>query len=328
MKRRLLVAATGALLTGLGARRSAVAQEQIRRVGLLSNGAVATAGAPTTWRTELIRMLAENGFSLGKNLQLVDRYAEGRLERLPLLAREIGAARVDVVLAITGEAVRAMLAANQETPIVMVVGYDPVALGFVASLARPGGRVTGLNFRTLEGDAKRLELLREALPRSRRLGILEYRGSGQRLVDALIPVAAQLNIELTTHAVSSSAEYATAFTALKNNGAAGVLIESTQALATDAVRLVSIAEAVGLPTICEWDFMARVGCMLSYGHDLSYAQRRAGEYVARILKGASPAELPVEQSDAWKLTINLGVATRLGLTIPPVILVRADEVIE
>ena len=146
--------------------------------------------------------------------------------------------------------------------------------------------------------------------------------------DALIPVAAQLNIELTTHAVSSSAEYGTAFTALKNNGAAGVLIESTQALSTDAVRLVSIAEAVGLPTICEWDHMARVGCMLSYGHDLSYAQRRASEYVARILKGVSPAELPVEQSDAWKLTINLGVATQLGLTIPPIILVRADEVIE
>lgn len=324
MRRRAVMVLAGSAL----ATRPAAAQEKVRRVGLLSNGVAATPGAPTTWRGELLRVLAANGFSLGGNLELVERYADGDIERLPGLAREIDSGRVDVVLAITGPAVRAMLAATRVTPIVMVVGDDPVALGFIASLARPGGNVTGINFQTIEGDAKRLELLRDAMPGARRFGVLAYRESGPRAASVLARAASQLGVELVSHAVSGPAEYAAAFATLKKDGVAAVLIESTQALSKDAVRLAAIAEATGLPTICEWDYMARVGCMLGYGHDLSYAHRRAGEYVARILKGVAPAELPVEQADAWRLTVNLGVARRLGLKVPPALLARAEEVIE
>ncbi|HJQ59105.1 MAG TPA: ABC transporter substrate-binding protein [Vineibacter sp.] len=317
-----------ALLGGTVVAWPSAAQDKLRRVGLLSSGlSVPTPGAPTSWRGELLRVLAESGFSQGRNLELLERYAEGQPDRLPAMAREIGAASAEVVLAITGDAIRAMAAADRATPIVMVAS-DPVERGFITSLARPGGRMTGLNFQTIDGDAKRLQLLREAIPGKRRFGVLAYGGSGPRLAQVLAQAATQLDIELATRTVSGSAEYATALAALKKDGVGGVLIESTQVLSTDAVRLAAIAEANGLPTICEWDYMARVGCMLGYGHDISYAHRRAGEYVARILKGSRPAELPVEQPDAWKLTINLGVAARLGLTVPPAVLARADAVID
>ena len=128
--------------------------------------------------------------------------------------------------------------------------------------------------------------------------------------------------------VDGPAEYAAAFAAMRNEGVAGVVVAATQATASYAPQLATSAARNGLPTICEWDYMARAGCVFGYGHDLAYAQRRVGEYVARILKGAAPAELPVEQSDAWKLTVNLKAAAQLGLTVPQSILVRADEVIE
>jgi len=136
--------------------------------------------------------------------------------------------------------------------------------------------------------------------------------------------AAQLDVEVTSHLVDGPAEYAAAFATMRNEGVAGVVVAATQATASYAPQLATSAARNGLPTICEWDYMARAG----YGHDLRYGQRRAGEYVARILKGAAPAELPVEQSDAWKLTVNLKAAAQLGLTVPQSILVRADEVIE
>jgi putative ABC transport system substrate-binding protein len=234
-------------------------------------------------------------------------------------------------VAIADSSVRAILAVTKVTPIVMVVGADPVEVGFVASLARPGGRVTGLAFQAFEGDVKRLQLLHEAMPKARRFGYLRPPGPAPaRAAEALTSAARRLDIELTTRAVAElePAAYEDALSALRNEGAAGVLIASTQELSFEAQRFGPIAQSLGLPTICEWDYMAHVGCVLAYGHDLDYTRRRVGEFAARILKGTPPADLPVEQPDTWKLTINQRVAERVGLVIPPTIFARADEVVE
>lgn len=308
------------------------AQDKVWRVGLLSAGPQAQAlGTQTSWRGGVLASLERNGFHIGSNLEVVDRYAGGNLARLPSLAREIAAANVDVVVAITDASVKAMLAANKTTPIVMVIGADPVELGLVASLARPGGRVTGIAFQTSEGDAKRLQFLREAMPAARRFGYLWPPGTiPVRVVDLLTGAARRLNVELTMRAVSAldPAAYQAAFSAMHKEGAAGVLVASTQELSFEAQHFGPVAQSLGLPTICEWDYMARTGCVLAYGHDLEYARRRVGEYVARILRGTSPEDLPVEQSDTWKLTVNKGAAARVGLAIPPSVLARADEVID
>jgi|tagenome__1003787_1003787.scaffolds.fasta_scaffold20985137_5 putative ABC transport system substrate-binding protein len=311
----------------------ATAQHKVWRVGLLSNSSsVPSLGPHVSWPDGLLLSLDQNGYRLGENLQLVARYSEGHTDRLPGLAQEIATAGVDVVLAVSDTSLRAMLATTQTTPIVMVVGDDPVASGMVASMAHPGGRVTGLAFQTNEGDVKRLQLLREAIPDARLFGLLEPPGAVRARVGVLTHAASLLNVEVTVHKAAGLAreQYAAAMGAMRAEGVAGVLIAATQAWAGNpTARPGQIAQEQGLPAICEWDYMARAeGCVFAYGHDLRYAHRRAGWYVARILQGASPAHLPVEQPDAWKLTINLQSAARLGLTIPPALLARADEVIE
>jgi len=303
------------------------AAEKIWRIGLLVNSGPPS-GIATPWRDEILRVLAQNGFTTGRNLEMVERYSEGKADRLPLLAREINASGVDAIVAISKQSVQAALGATQSTPVVMVVGEDPVKAGIVVSLAHPGGRVTGIAFRTIEGDAKRLELLREAIPGGRRFGYLGISYESGLKANEIAEAAARLGIEVTTYWVNGPNEYAAAFASMKNEGIAGVVVGATQPLATNASRVAASAAENRLPTICEWDYMARVGCVLGFGHDLTYGQHRVGEYVARILKGTAPSELPVEESGAWKLTVNSRVATQLGITLSPNILARADEVIE
>src|SRR5262249_20790033 len=225
-------------------------------------------------------------------------------------------------------AVRATLAATRSTPVVMVVGEDPVKIGVVASLAHPGGRVTGIAFRTAEGDVKRLELMRQAVPGGQRFGYLGMSYESGPKTKEIAEAAARLGIEVTTYWVNGPSEYAAAFARMRNESIAGVVVGATQPLAANASHVAASAAENRLPTICEWDYMARVGCVLGFGHDLTYGQRRVGEYVARIVKGTAASELPVEESDAWKLTVNLRVAAQLGITLSPSILARADEVIE
>jgi len=317
--RALLVA----LLLALAA--PAAAAEKVWRVGLLANS-LPPSGRMTTWRGELLAILHQHGFDLGRNLELVERYSDGQADRLPSLARELDAAGADAILATTLESVRAAVAATRSRPI--VIGDDPVALGIVASFARPGGRVTGLVFQTPEGDAKRLQLLSEAIPSGRRFGYLGMSFESGRKIEAITRAADQFGVALTTRLVEGPAQYGTAFEAMRKDGAAGVVIGENQPLSSDSARVVAAAGAQGLPTICGWQSMARDGCVFGFGHDLAYGQRRAAEYVARILKGTAPSELPVERLDAWKLTVNLKAASQLGLTIPPSHLARADEVIE
>ena len=165
-------------------------------------------------------------------------------------------------------------------------------------------------------------------PGRRRFGYLGMSFESVRKVEAITRAADQLGVALKTRLVEGPAQYATAFAAMRKDGVAGVIIGANQPPSSDSARVVAAAGAEGLPTICEWEYMARDGCVFGFGHDLAYGQRRAAEYVARILKGAAPSELPVERSEAWKLTVKLKTARALGLTIPPSVLARADEVIE
>jgi putative tryptophan/tyrosine transport system substrate-binding protein len=145
-----------------------------------------------------------------------------------------------------------------------------------------------------------------------------------------VDAASRLGIELTMRTVArlGPTEYKAALVAMRSEGVAGVLVAASQAWASDAALVGRIAQDLGLPTICEWEYLARDGCMLGYGHDLAYAQRRIGEYAVRILKGTTPAELPVEQSDAWKLTVNRAAFARLGIDLPALVIARAEEVID
>jgi putative tryptophan/tyrosine transport system substrate-binding protein len=303
------------------------AQDRVWRVGLLSNSPPPSRVA-ATWRDEVLGVLRKHGFERGKNLELVDRYSDGDADRLPRLARELGAINADAIVAISYVSASAALTATRSTPLVVVVGEDPVALGLVASLARPGGRVTGIVLQTPEADAKRLQLLSEAIPGGRRFGYLGMSFESVAKVEAIRRAADRIGVALTIRLVEGPGEYAEALAAMHKEGAAGVVVGANQPLATHSAQVTAAAEAAGLPTICEWEYMARAGCLFGFGHDLAYGQRRVGEYVARILAGAQPADLPMEQSDVWTLTINLRTAKALGLTIPPSVIARADEVIE
>jgi ABC-type uncharacterized transport system substrate-binding protein len=301
------------------------AGERVWRVGLLSNGLEATGAA---WRGALFQVLGQNGFDQGKNLELIERYSAGHAERLPQLAREIADAKADAIMAISVPSVRAALAATKLTPIVSV-GGDPVAAGLADGYAHPGGRVTGIAFQSTEGDTKRLQLLSEAMPNAHRFGYLgiAYQ-QGTPLPQQMAEAATRLGVELIARWIDGPGNYDRVLGEIRNAGAAGVVIGGNQPFGADAARIAASALKQGLPAMCEWDYMARAGCPLSYGHDLAYGQRRAAEYVARILKGASPEELPIERSDAFRLTVNRRAAERLGLGLPSAILARADEVIE
>jgi len=301
------------------------AAEKVWRVGLLASSPPSS--GLSSWQGEALSVLAENGYRVGKNLELVERYSEGQAARLPRLAEELGGMRLDAIVAITDASVAAVLAATQTTPIVMV-GDDPVASGFVQSLAHPGGRVTGIAFRTIEGDAKRLELLKEAFPGARRFGYLGMSYQSGAKSTAMARAAARLDVELRMHWIDDPADPVAAFSAMREEGVAAAVISATQPFAAHASLLAASAANNRVPVICEWDYMARAGCAFGYGHDLRAAQRRLGEFVVRILKGAQPAELPVEQSDVWKLTVNLRTAKALGVKFSDNVLSLADEVIE
>ncbi len=310
----------------------AEAQGKPHRIGLLSAGNdQLLPGQRTTWRSGLLQVLEQHGYQIGRNLEFIERYSGGNNERLPELAAEIAKANVDIVVAVADQSLRAMLAETANTPIVMVVGADPVASGFVASLARPGGRVTGIAFQTLAGDVKRLQLLHEAIPAAHTFGYLRPPGpvpSG--IAKSLQEASNALGVRMTTHAVTAlePAAYEAAFAAMRTEGCAAVLVAATQQLAIQAPLFGPVAKSFKLPTMCEWDYMAHTDCVMSYGHDLDYARRRVGDYVVRILGGALPADLPVEETDVWKLTINLVNAVHTGVALPAAITARADDVVE
>jgi putative ABC transport system substrate-binding protein len=290
-------------------------------------------GAPTpsAWRSYVpafVQRLNELGWIEGRTATIVYRWAEGRPERYTEIAAEFVRLKVDVIVS-SGTAVVAAKQVTSVIPIVFAVATDPLGSGLVANLARPGGNVTGLSSQTSDLFGKRLETLREAVPGLRRLAIMGnvgYPGTVQELGEVQA-AARTLKLEVATLGIRRAEDIAPAFEAIRS-GADALYVCTESLVAANRVRIVVLALGARLPTIYGEQTHVEAGGLMSYGANVSDLFRRAGDFVDKILRGAKPAGLPVEQPTKFDLVINLITATALGLTIPPTLLARADEVIE
>jgi putative ABC transport system substrate-binding protein len=276
--------------------------------------------------------LADEGFVEGKNVAIEYRWAEGRYERLPTLASELVARRVDVIFSGGGTVTaRAAKLATNTIPIVFVLGGDPVAAGFVTSLGRPGGNLTGVAQLVSEAGAKRVELMHDLLPEVRTFGLLENPSlpATERQTRMTEAAAAALGIKVVVVGASDEASLATAFATLARAKIRGLIALPDPFFFMARNEIVRLAAAAALPTMYFFRDFVTAGGLMSYGTRLDEANRQAGVYIGRILKGARPADLPIiQQSEKIELLINLKAAKALPLTIPQSLLLRADEVIE
>ena len=274
--------------------------------------------------------LREFGYVEGQNLVIVYRGAEGRIERLPDLAAELVQLQVAVMVAVGTAATRAAQGATHTIPIVMTGTSDPVAQGFVASLARPGENITGLSNLMADLPRKRLEILKETVPHSTRMAVLVNPDNppAKSVLNDLTVAAQALRLHLHVVELRHAEELDTAFAAMTQEGADALMVLSDPLLMDDLLgRVADLATKSRLPAMYDWKMYVEAGGLMSYGTGLPERHRRAATYVDKILKGATPADLPVEQSTTFELIINLKTAQALGITIPPVLLFQADEVI-
>ena len=325
MERRTFIA----MLAGgvLAAPLAAEAQPgKVYRIGVLSPGSP----APNAARQALLQRLHEIGWIAGQNLAFELRYAEGKLDRLPDFAAELVQLKVSVLLAFGTPAAFAAKRATATIPLVMLAA-DPVGTGLVASLGRPGGNLTGLtNEAGLEVGAKRLELLKDAAPKTSRVGILwdSSNPAELRARNATLAPARVLGLTLLPQDVRTPNDLDGALAALSRARADALLVAENSGNIEQRKLIVSFAEKHRLPTVFGERASVEDGGLMSYGTDFADLLRRAATYIDKILKGAKPADLPVEQPTKFELVINLKAAKALGLTIPQSLLQRADEVIQ
>jgi putative ABC transport system substrate-binding protein len=276
--------------------------------------------------------LKEAGFVEGENVAIEYRWAEGQNDRLPALADELVRRRVAVIAAAGGpNSTLAAQAATTTVPIVFVTGQDPVRLGLVTSLARPGGNLTGINFFTVELVAKRLELLRELLPGAMRIAVFVDPASAATTESTLRDVEAAagvMRLQIQVLKASTSREIEAAFTSFVGERPDALFVGISTFFTARRVQLAQLAARHAVPAIYPDRLHAEVGGLISYGASLTDAYRQVGIYTGRILKGAKPADVPVVQSSKFELVINHPTARMFGLTVPPSLLARADEVIE
>jgi putative ABC transport system substrate-binding protein len=273
--------------------------------------------------------LSEAGYVEGQNVAIDYRWAEGNYDRLPALAADLVSRKVDVIATSGGPVpARAAKDATSTIPIVFVAG-DPVEQGLVASLARPGGNLTGFAIMATEVWPKRLELLSELVPLTRVIGLLVNPGTApNRLIQEVQKAALTKGLLLHTLNAGTDAELESAFASLVQLQVGGLVVGTDPFFNTRREQLVALAVRHAVPAIYEWREFADLGGLISYGSSLSASYRQAGAYVGRVLAGAKPADLPVQQPTKFELVVNLNTAKALGLTVPPSILARADEVIE
>jgi putative ABC transport system substrate-binding protein len=278
------------------------------------------------------RGLKESGYVEGENVTIVHRWAENQIDRLPELAAELVRRRVAVIAA-TGAAapVLAAKAATSTIPIVFIVGEDPVKLGLVASLARPGGNLTGINLLNIELSAKRLELLRELVPAAARIAVLVNPSNVTNTESTLKDVASAapaMGLQLQVLNASTGGEIDTAFDTLARERPDALFVGSDPYFASRRVQLANSAAHHSIPMSSGSRLIADAGGLMSYGSNAEDAVRQVGVYIGRILKGARPADLPVMQSSKFELVINAQTARMLRLTVPANVLASADVVIE
>jgi len=330
MKRRDFIALLGSATAASAAWPLAVGAQMPRknpRVGFIAgSNPAATEHAVGAFQ----QRLRELGYVEGQTFTLVERYAEGRQERLPELAVELVRLEVDVLVATTSAAVQAAMNATRTIPIVMAGGGDPVGLGFVASLARPGGNVTGPSMMNTEIIGKRMQLLKEVVPGLARVAVLS---NSVNPIHALFwrqtePAARELGLELQPVEARAPEDFEAAFAAA-TRGKCGALIALDDALTYNyRSRIVALAAASRLPTLYGYREFPDEGGLMSYGANLASHYRHAADYVDKILRGAKPGDIPVEQPTKFDLIVNLKAAKALGLELSPTLLARADEVIE
>ena len=304
-------------------------QGKVYRVGILGNVPPSDVEGVRLWGA-LSQGLRELGYAEGQNLIVEGRYSEGREERLVELAGELVRLHVDVIVAGAGQPVHAASRATTTIPIVMTNHGDPVGSGLAASLARPGGNITGLSILNPEVTGKRLELLKVAVPALSRVAVLWNPGNPihrQELGQAEAAARA-LGLQLQELSVRSPDEYKGAFSAMVKEHAGALLVLGDLTVWLNRGRIAELAAGNRLPAMYVQREHVEAGGLMAYGVNLADNYRRAAVYVDKILKGARPADLPIEQPTKFELVINLRTAKALGLTIPPSLLQRADQVIE
>lgn len=326
MKRRDFIA----LIGGVGAAWPlAVHAQQPAKQPIIGFLGANTSAAQTKSTAALVQRLRELGWIDGRNVSIEYRWAEGRFERSPEIIAELVRLKADVIVTHAPLNVIAAKRATSVIPIVFAAVGDPVGIGVVASLARPGGNVTGLSLQSADLAGKRLELLREVIPGLRRLAILINAPSPNAVVEisevkAAIP---KLDVEVAVLEIRRAEDIAPAIEGLKN-GADALYVQTDPLFNTNRARISALALDAKLPTISGTREYVAAGNLMSYGANFTDLFRRAGDYVDKILRGASAGDLPVQQPTKFDLIVNLKTAKALGLELPPTLLARADEVIE
>jgi putative tryptophan/tyrosine transport system substrate-binding protein len=327
MRRRELITLIGgaALTWPLAARAQ---QPKVPVIGFLNTG---SAGPFAQYVTGLLKGLNESGFSLGRNVEIEYRWAEGHYDRLPALAAELVGRPANVIVASGGEpSGLAAKAATSNIPIVFLAGGDPVKAGLVSSLNRPTGNLTGISQFTYSLEAKRLGLLHELAATADPIAVLinQSNPNAPNQVRDLQEAAARAGVQLLLLPIDVDADLDPVFTTLVEKRVNALLISADPFFNTRRAQIVALVARAKVPAMYEFREFAVAGGLMSYGSNLVEAYRQAGVYAGRILNGAKPTELPVLQPTIFELVINLNTAKALGFEVPPMLLARADEVIE
>jgi len=323
MDRRAFIAMVGRSLLAAPSRAETQQTDRVHRIGWLGTDAAHR----RDWVVEDLRDL---GYVEGRNCELVYRLASGNIERLPAIATEMVALKVDVIVAVSQPAVHAVRQATTTIPIVMFGVGDPVATGLVANLRRPGGNITGLSQLSPELSAKRLELLKEVLPEVSRIAVLSNPANPTNAfqIKNTRAAAKTLGVSLQLLEIRKAIDLDGAFQSAARSRAGALLTLDDLLIFTGRARIVALAAKGRLPGMYGWPQFPQAGALMSYGADFRNMYRRAAAFVDKILRGARPADLPVEQPTKFELVINLKTAKALGLTIPQTLLLRADQIIE
>jgi putative tryptophan/tyrosine transport system substrate-binding protein len=327
MRRRDFIVLIGAAACGRAAR--AQQPDRRRRIGVLDS----TAETDPDSKGRLAAFLGglqERGWVQGRNLTVELRYAEGKLDRLPSLAAELVSANVDVIVAAGTEPIQAAKRATIAIPIVMATIGDPVGTGVVASLARPGGNVTGLSLLATDLSAKRLELIKEVLPNLARVAVLwnPNNASVTLKFQEIETAGRELGVQVASFEARDARDLEIGFATVAQAKAEALITTEEGLQLSHRSRIIDLALGRRLPVMSEFKLFAAAGALMSYGPSVPDLWRRSANYVDKIFNGSQPGDLPVEQPTKFELVINLKTAKAIGLDVPPTLLARADEVIE